>query len=159
MRKNPLLIFTLILFTFVSCEEEAPNIVEEQKYSIVQIFDGDSFIARSADGVQQNFRLYGIDAPEKDQPFGDSSRMILQDLLSTEFLVVVKDIDQFERQIIIAHSGTSNINEAMLRRGAAWHYVYYDQNPAWSALEASAREEKRGLWREESPVAPWEWRQ
>ncbi|POY35491.1 hypothetical protein C3K47_15645 [Solitalea longa] len=50
------------------------------------------------------------------------------------------------------------LNEKILAAGYAWHYMKYDQNPAWDELEKIARNKKTGLWSQADAVAHWEWR-
>lgn len=54
-----------------------------------------------------------------------------------------------------------NINAEMIRRGAAWVYRKYTNDASVLALEAQAREAKRGLWSlpDAERIPPWEWRQ
>jgi endonuclease YncB( thermonuclease family) len=42
--------------------------------------------------------------------------------------------------------------------GFAWHYTYYDHNPHWAGLQKEAASEKRGLWADQHPTPPWQWR-
>ena len=51
-----------------------------------------------------------------------------------------------------------NINEKMVQLGYAWVYRKYAKNPKLFGLERTAREARRGLWRDPKPVPPWEWR-
>lgn len=60
---------------------------------------------------------------------------------------------------------TRQENESFLANGImqkvlkmAWHYSEFDNNLRYEALEEGARYRKVGLWRDEQPVAPWEWR-
>jgi micrococcal nuclease len=49
-------------------------------------------------------------------------------------------------------------NAEMVRRGMAWVYVKYARDKRLSQIEVEAREQRRGLWADKDPVAPWEWR-
>jgi micrococcal nuclease len=62
-----------------------------------------------------------------------------------------------------------NINEALLscfqldeaegiKGGMAWHYKYYDKNPEWAKIENEARHNRVGLWADDKPIAPWDYR-
>jgi endonuclease YncB( thermonuclease family) len=51
-----------------------------------------------------------------------------------------------------------DINLAMVADGLAWHFTRYSNDPALAAAEAEARAARIGLWADEAPVAPWEWR-
>ena len=55
-----------------------------------------------------------------------------------------------------------DVQEALVRDGDAWAATQFepvrDRDPAMPGLEAQARAERRGLWQEANPVAPWDWR-
>ncbi len=43
--------------------------------------------------------------------------------------------------------------------GLAWHDPRYaPKAKEYAEAEAEARKEKRGLWSDDKPVAPWDWR-
>jgi hypothetical protein len=52
----------------------------------------------------------------------------------------------------------------LVATGQAWHFKRYahEQEPAdraaYAAAEESARADRRGLWQEPDPIAPWDWR-
>jgi endonuclease YncB( thermonuclease family) len=47
----------------------------------------------------------------------------------------------------------------MVRAGFAWHYLKYAPKETELAdLEADARNNRRGLWIDDAPVAPWDYR-
>jgi endonuclease YncB( thermonuclease family) len=53
------------------------------------------------------------------------------------------------------------LNEELLKNGHAWLYTAYCKTARcadWQKLEAGARLQKAGLWRDKKPVAPWQWR-
>lgn len=52
----------------------------------------------------------------------------------------------------------TNLNEALLKAGLAWHFKKYDTNAAWANIEREARAAKLGLWIDPNPIAPWDWR-
>ncbi len=110
---------------------------------------------------QIKIRLHGIDCPEKGQDYGDVAKKHLSILLKIHHdsvRVIWKNKDRFRRTIGIAYSGKTNINESLLQKGLAWHYIKYDKNPQWSNMEATARNAKLNLWSMSNPVLPWEWR-
>jgi Staphylococcal nuclease homologue len=53
----------------------------------------------------------------------------------------------------------ASLNRELVKEGMAWWFEKYAPNDKVpEKLESEAREAKRGLWRQENPVAPWEWR-
>ena len=45
------------------------------------------------------------------------------------------------------------------RAGYAWHFKKYSSDKEYDKIETEARENKRGLWQDKNPVAPWTWRE
>ena len=53
----------------------------------------------------------------------------------------------------------SSLNKELVYVGLAWWYRKYAPNDrTLKALEAGAREARRGLWADKNPIPPWEWR-
>jgi len=40
----------------------------------------------------------------------------------------------------------------------AWVYRKYTDDERFYVLESEAKQSKRGLWLDENPIPPWEWR-
>lgn len=57
-----------------------------------------------------------------------------------------------------------DVSRVLIAQGMAWHYVFHRPGQPVGELvgdaeaERVARRERRGLWRDERPVAPWEFR-
>ena len=54
--------------------------------------------------------------------------------------------------------GGTDVGEAMVRAGAAWHYTRYSDSVRLAAAEREARQARRGLWHSASPQPPWTFR-
>ena len=150
-----------ILFLYTHCSPSGAEVVSSEVLTgkVVSIADGDTFTILDANNKQRKIRLHGIDAPEKRQPFGTVSKKRLSELVfGKEVRVEKRSTDRYKRIVAIVYADSININETMIAEGMAWHFTRYDQDPAWSALEARARSNKSGLWKDAHPVAPWEWR-
>lgn len=124
--------------------------------AVTRVHDGDTL---TVDG--RRVRLFGIDAPELDQPGGAASREYLARLVQGRSVEVVeKDIDAYGRVVgvVLAHDGRE-VNAMMVRAGHAWVYRTYCRDCAeLKRDEALARREGLGLWGEPRPVPPWKWR-
>lgn len=96
---------------------------------LVRVSDGDTIVIATADGTEQKVRLYGIDAPEKQQPYGQASLDRLDYLLKQnttgKILVDVLDTDKYGRKVGRVYS-VVDINELLIREGLAFHYIQYD---------------------------------
>lgn len=127
---------------------------------LVRITDGDSLFVK-VQGVQMEFRLAEIDAPEYDQPYGEQARRELTDLIGDEPLVLVPfDTDSYGRTVAHAWVGDLQLNHEMVKRGAAWFLSAYTKDETLFYVEEEARDAKRGLWALplDQRVEPWEWR-
>jgi micrococcal nuclease len=125
----------------------------------ISVIDGDT-ITVEHDGHPEHIRLSDIDAPEAAQPFGTSSTLILSKLILNKLVRVIPDgHDRYGRTLATLLLPPSlNVNATMIRNGIAWHAVQYSSDPALSRHQDLARGERRGLWRDPSPVPPWVFR-
>jgi micrococcal nuclease len=124
---------------------------------VVGVSDGDT-ITVLENRIQHKIRLYGIDAPEGGQDFGNRAKKFVSDLVFGKQVRVVKmDIDRYDRVVGMVYVGDVNVNEALVKNGLAWVYQRYCKIsicPSWWALEAHARAAKTGLWSHPNPVPP-----
>lgn len=124
----------------------------------LRVLDGDSVVLR-LDGREIEARLDGIDAPERGQPFGDRARRELARLAAGRLVEVdTRGTDRYGRLLVRLHAGGIEVNRERVRRGLAWHYERYSDDPALAAAEQAARTERLGLWRDPDPIPPWTWR-
>lgn len=125
---------------------------------VVGVADGDS-ITVLRDREQVKVRLVDIDAPESVQPFGNRSKQALEALVKGQaVLVVERGKDRYQRTLGRIYRGDLDVNAEQVREGMAWVYRQYARDATLYPIEAEAREQKRGLWRDPEPVPPWEWR-
>ena len=69
-----------IIIGFISLFLYSPALAETLQGKVVKIADGDTVTIVDNSGKKHRIRLMGIDAPEKDQPYGDSSTQGLVNL-------------------------------------------------------------------------------
>ena len=123
------------------------------------VADGDSLTVLVA-RRQVRVRLAGIDAPERHQPYGRRSRESLSELVyRRQVTVVERGTDGYGRTLGRVVVDGRDVNAEQVRRGMAWVYARFAHDPALDALEADARQARRGLWADASPVPPWRWRE
>jgi endonuclease YncB( thermonuclease family) len=135
---------------------------QQDQIDRVEVFDGDSFEARDADGRRVEVRLFGIDAPERRQPWSRKSREALRSMVRGQVLDMrVVEIDRYDRLVaeVFLPDGRS-LNAEQVAAGHAWVYRRYTDDPELLRLEREARDARRGLWSlsERERVPPWEWR-
>lgn len=129
---------------------------------ITRVVDGDTAEMLYGD-LPIMLRMQHIDAPEKrgKQPFGNKAKLVLSELCYGQTVTVLTDgdFDMGGRMIaVIINEDGINVNEEMVRQGFAWHFKKYSSDNGYSQLELEARENRRGLWNDPAPVAPWEFR-
>lgn len=128
----------------------------------VAVFDGDTFVCLTDQNQQVRVRLQQIDAPEKNQAFGQQAKKALSNLIWGKTLSVrMSDTDQYGRTLGTVYLGDLNINQAIVERGYAWAYKQYlltQDRDKYLQLEQSARSAKRGLWADPAPIYPSDFR-
>ncbi len=115
--------------------------------------------------TQHKIRLAGIDAPEKNQPFGQRSKESLSDLVFSKTVTVETDkTDRYGREVGKVLVDGSDANLVQIQRGYAWHYKAYEREQpafdrkAYADAEIEAKAAQRGLWKDTAPVPPWDYR-
>jgi len=154
------LVATGVLFADLQADPGAEDMVSGR---VVGVVDGDTIDILTTDKQNLRIRLWGIDAPEKSQPFGQAAKHQLSRLAyNCTATVEVVDTDRYGRTVGLVHACGSDLNEAMIRTGHAWVYRKYvepKRASRWIELEQHAKESQKGLWGDsEPPVAPWAWR-
>ena len=126
--------------------------------SVIKVVDGDTLDVQVGPG-KHRIRLAEIDAPERNQPWGDEAKQGLAfKVLKQEVRVVVTDTDRYGRQVGKIFLGQTDINRSMVSEGHAWVYRQYSQDERLIEIEIMAREAGVGLWNRSDAVPPWDWR-
>lgn len=135
-----------------------PAANSNQGFRVVRVLDGDTIVIVGQDNIELTLRLAGIDAPEKDQAFGNDAAQFVDSLL-TGRIVRLDNVkrDKFGRVLAHAYLETRWIDLEIVQHGWAW--VYPDsESRVLREAEASARDQNAGLWSSDTPTPPWEWR-
>lgn len=152
-----------ILFLF-SCQgtEKNLSLPEDFQGKVIGVKDGDT-IEVLYESNPITIRLAHIDCPEirKHQPFGQAAKKFTSDMCFGQIVTVENNgkFDRYKRLIaVIINDKNENVNKELVKTGLAWHYLKYSTNTSYDELEAVARQRKIGLWADENPIPPWEWR-
>ena len=147
------LLVILLLLTSVAPASEFTGIVQ-------RVLDGDTLAVANGEYTIR-VRLYGVDAPEKTQAGGAESAAFTEKLaLNQPAILVERAIDRYGRVVCdVMLSDGRLLNEEIVRAGHGWWYERYAPlSTGLRVLESEARAQRRGLWADLHPQAPWEWR-
>ena len=128
---------------------------------VARVLDGDSLVVLER-GRPVEVRLYGVDCPEQDQPYGLEARAFTQRLaLHQQVAVRVRTVDDYGRSVAEVRLPDGRLlSRELVKAGLAWWYRRYaPDDTALRRLEAAARRARLGLWQAPRPVPPWEFRQ
>ena len=129
-------------------------------FSVVGVADGDTLTVQ--DGTTRTIvRLAEIDAPERTQPYSQVARRNLVDLCQSARQIRLEPVstDRYGRTVAHLWCDGVHVNWRQVEDGLAWCFTKYLKAPEiCRPLEEGARAERRGLWREPDPVAPWDFR-
>lgn len=141
---------------------------ETREYRLAYAGDGDSFELIDDRGARITVRLYGIDAPEFKQRWGQESRANAIRLMQGKKLQIrTIYTDNYQRTVALVYlrqngrTDALSINQRQVQAGLAWVYDYFctsDICNTWKLEEALAQKQRIGLWQDESPIPPWQWR-
>jgi endonuclease YncB( thermonuclease family) len=151
----------LLSALFVLLSGVAPTRAGEIEGLIIGVPEGDAFEVLHENTVLF-VRLQDVDAPEIGQRYGRDAQVFAESLAlgkrAKVFTAEPLQPGTTQKAIIFLDSGL-NLSHELLKAGLAW----WDRKAAggndslWK-LEQEARIEHRGLWDDEEPIAPWEWR-
>lgn len=153
--------FLLLAFTTACAGAAAQGL----RGTIVAVQDGDTVTLLDGESHRHRIRLAGIDAPEKRQAFGRRARQALVECAAhAEAEALGRKLDRYGRLVAKVVVGGVDCNLNQIRLGLAWHYKKYqreqsqDDRLAYSLAEEEARRQHLGLWTDEAPTAPWDFR-
>lgn len=141
--------------------ETAQHVGCDYFVKVVAISDGDTFIGLTQDSIEIRFRLQGIDAPEKNQPYSNKSKEKLSELIFGKRvgIKVHTKYDKYGRPVVYVYTPEGlDVSAEMLKSGMAWHFKKYDNSDTYNELENKARYKKIGLWQDDNPISPWDYK-
>ena len=110
-------------------------------------------------------KLKAIAPPEAGQPFSDEAREHLRALVLGRTVSI--EYSHLAEGWLVARviCDGVDIGAQMVRDGVAWYdrasereLTESDRN-VYAASEQAARNERRGLWRDQTPISPWQFRE
>jgi endonuclease YncB( thermonuclease family) len=168
-----------IIICIVSLLIYSPALADTLQGEVVKVADGDTVTIVDDSGKKHRIRLAGIDAPEKDQPYGDVSTQGLVELVSDKTVTIeYEKRDRYKRivgRVLVDPPGKVfcmaldcvkkiDVGLEQIKAGLAWHYKYYQKEQSeedrelYSEAEQEASLKQIGLWKNKEPMTPWDWR-
>lgn len=128
---------------------------------VVGIKDGDTVVVLDSLNNQITLRLAEVDCPEKSQPFGTKAKQFTSDQIYLKTIkYVVTDKDRYGRSIAMIYYDVDNkyLSSEIIKAGMGWHYKRYSKSKELALFEDNAKKNKIGLWIDNNPIEPSEWR-
>jgi len=142
-----------VLFFFLCINLSA----QTYKGTVILVKDGDTFVFQTEAG-SLTVRMQGIDAPEKDQAGGQESKAFLMQYKDQAAELKTFGVDRYGRTLGTLFVNNESVNYLSVLNGHAWHYKKYSDDVKLAEAEQLARKGKKGLWKDNNPTPPWEWR-
>jgi len=132
---------------------------------VIAVSDGDTLTCTRLNvrRSQTKLRFAYVDAPESTQSYGKESQRVVKTMVYKKLVrVKITDIDRYGRCVGVIYRYRRNVNEEMVKRGAAWVYEEYirdkKQLQHMKSLQDTAKKQKKGLWKDSRPMRPKEYR-
>lgn len=153
--------------TVVEAKPEAAKQHTGAKAVVTFVGDGDTASLKGKDGSLINCRIDKIDAPEvehpkagkKGQAFGEESKKTLRSMIENKEVTVriTKPAEvgkNHGRALCQIEVEGKDVSTEMIKKGAAWLYREYANDPVLMREEATARRNRTGLWAAPIPEYP-----
>jgi endonuclease YncB( thermonuclease family) len=129
---------------------------------VVRVIDGDTVDVLDNSMDVHRVRLKGIDAPERGQAFYQVAKENLDDItINREVTISWNKVDKWNRIIGKVLLDDRDVCLEQIRAGLAWHFKRYQNEHSeqdrqlYDSAEIEARSSRKGLWHDDSPIAPW----
>ena len=147
-----------LFFLFFLCFQIYSQSLTEK---VIAIKDGDTVVVLDSLNNQITLRLAEVDTPEKSQPFGTKAKQFTSDQIYLKTIkYVVTDTDRYGRSIAMIYYDEDNkyLSAEIIKAGMGWHYKRYSKSKELALFEDNAKKNKIGLWIDNNPIEPSEWR-
>ena len=126
---------------------------------VVTVHEGDRLTIRH-DGRNETIYVKDIDCPELKQAYGKEAKQAITAYVGSRD-VVVRALKRGRNGLgtaeILLQDGR-NVGHELLKEGLAWARPEKGQDQGLEDMEQLAKAERKGLWSDPNPVAPWKWK-
>jgi endonuclease YncB( thermonuclease family) len=155
MPSTKLLAFTLLCALGLNCSSGATDTFTAR---VVGVGDGDT-ITVLRNRAEVRVRIHGIDCPELHQAFGRKAKEFTSRMVfGHDVQVALVTTDKYDRIVGRVSVDGRGLGLELVRAGLAWHFTRYSNDSILATAEREARAARRGLWADDNPVPPWEYR-
>ena len=149
---------TLISSLSAYADDRPASIPSEAHWvKVDRVTDGDTIVLM----YRTRVRLHGIPAPERDQPHNVISAAALECMVARSVYLVEVDEDRYGRLVDQLDNSKYgyDLNASIVCACHAWWYERYaPESQIPSDCQVEAQQASNGIWEEEDPLPPWEWR-
>ncbi|MBT9550911.1 MAG: thermonuclease family protein [Hydrogenophaga sp.] len=127
---------------------------------VTRVTDGDTlWVKPLTGGKYRKLRIDGLDAPEICQDGGPASKAALSARV-LEKVVVVRERrrDDYGRPLVKLQLGGEDVAGWLVSEGQAWSYHWRHSNGPYAEQEDQARKSRKGLFAQERPEVPRDFR-
>ena len=154
-----------IIIALILAISSYTSLADQLVGKVIKVTDGDTVNVLTSDNETHKIRLSGIDAPEKNQAFGNRSKQALADLIDGKMVTVeYNKLDKYQRLVGKITFHGQDVNLRQINLGLAWHFKKYEKEQdvedrsIYANAEYLAQRDKVGLWYDANPIAPWDFR-
>jgi micrococcal nuclease len=126
---------------------------------VVTVHEGDRLTIRH-DGRNETIYIKDIDCPELKQAYGKQAKHAIAAYVGSRD-VMVRALKRGRNGLgtaeILLQDGR-NVGHELLKEGLAWARPEKGQDQSLEDMEQLAKAERKGLWSDPNPVAPWKWK-
>ena len=115
---------------------------------VTRVSDGDTIdVIPAGEKRAIRVRVFGIDTPERGEPFATRARNHTRVLAFGKTVRVTgESVDRYGRLVARIRIGDVDLGADLLREGLACHYTRYSDDRTYAKAQADARATSAGFW-------------
>jgi micrococcal nuclease len=142
------MIFSLIFIFLITSVLNGDDLIKARS---VRVIDGDTLVVKGHDENPVTIRLYGMDTPERGEPFFKEAKDALTKHVSNKNLKYkVLYVDRYGRSVSFLYAeGKVSLNHKLIKQGLARVHERYCKREIckiWYKSQAKVQKEEKGIW-------------